>query len=36
MKDSQKRKEDNRRTHSKPGTVGYVSERKKMIVEEEE
>ncbi|XP_042909660.1 DDB1- and CUL4-associated factor 13 [Parasteatoda tepidariorum] len=33
--ESKKRKEANRRAHSKPGTVPYVSERVKHIVQEE-
>lgn len=36
MSDAKKRKEHNRRTHSKPGTVPYVSERQKHVVKEEE
>lgn len=36
MMESQKRKEANRRAHSKPGTVPYVSERKKHIISEDE
>ncbi|CAL1279068.1 unnamed protein product [Larinioides sclopetarius] len=34
--ESQKRKEANRRAHSKPGAVPYVSERVKHIVQEDE
>lgn len=36
MKRSRKRKEANRRAHSKPGQVPYVSEKKKHVVEEQE
>lgn len=36
QKDSRKRKEHNRRKHSKAGTVPYVAERKKHIVSEVE
>lgn len=36
MVESRKRKEANRRAHSKPGTVPYVSERVKNIVREDE
>lgn len=36
IKMKQKRKEANRRAHSKPGTVPFVSEKKKHIVEEQE
>lgn len=32
--ESQKRKEENRRRHSKPGSVPYVAERKKVVVNE--
>ena len=34
MKASRQRKEANRRAHSKPGTVPFVSEKKKHVVEE--
>jgi WD repeat and SOF domain-containing protein 1 len=34
MKDSKKRKEANRRKHSKPGAVPYVGERETHIVKE--
>jgi len=34
MKDSRKRKEANRRAHSKPGSVPYVSEKAKHVVSE--
>ena len=34
MKGAAKRKEDNRRKHSKPGAVPYVSERGKMVRDE--
>ncbi|KRZ78478.1 DDB1- and CUL4-associated factor 13 [Trichinella papuae] len=36
MRKSQKRKEKNRRAHSKPGTVPFVAEKKKHIVGEED
>ena len=36
IKDSQKRKEANRRKHSKPGTVPYTAERDKHFVREDE
>ena len=36
IRESQKRKESNRRAHSKPGTVPYVAERDKHIVKEQE
>lgn len=36
IKESQKRKEANRRAHSKPGSVPYVSERDKHVIEEKE
>jgi len=36
IRDSKKRKEDNRRQHTKPGTVPHVSEREKSIVKEQE
>ncbi|XP_069699869.1 DDB1- and CUL4-associated factor 13 [Periplaneta americana] len=36
IKQKEKRKEANRRAHSKPGTVPFVSEKKKHIVEEQE
>ena len=36
IRDSQKRKESNRRAHSKPGAVPYVAERDKHIVKEQE
>jgi len=36
IKDSRKRKDANRRLHSKPGTVPHVSEREKHIVKEVE
>ncbi|CAG2103313.1 unnamed protein product, partial [Medioppia subpectinata] len=35
MVSAEKRKESNRRLHSKPGTIGFVSERTKAIVSEE-
>lgn len=35
MKHGAKKKEDNRRNHSKPGAVPFVSERDKMVNEEE-
>lgn len=36
MKSSRQRKEANRRAHSKPGTIPFVSEKKKHIVKEDE
>lgn len=36
INDKLKRKESNRRTHSKPGTVPYVPERSKRVIKEEE
>lgn len=36
MLDARKRKEDNRRAHSKPGSVPFVPERRKHVVREEE
>ncbi len=36
IRDSRKRKEANRRAHSRPGTVPHVSERDKHVVREEE
>ncbi|XP_033726889.1 DDB1- and CUL4-associated factor 13-like [Pecten maximus] len=36
MKDSQRRKETNRRAHSKPGKVPYLPERKKRVIGEVE
>ena len=36
IRESQKRKEQNRRAHSKAGTVPYVPERDKHIVKEQE
>jgi WD repeat and SOF domain-containing protein 1 len=36
MLQSIKKKEDNRRKHSKPGSVGYLAERKKHILTTEE
>lgn len=36
IKDKNKRKESNRRTHSKPGAVPFVSERKRHVVKEDE
>jgi WD repeat and SOF domain-containing protein 1 len=36
MLDSRRRKEGNRRAHSKPGTVPYVSDKVKKIVQEDE
>jgi len=36
QKTSRQRKEANRRAHSKPGTVPFVSEKKKHVVEEQE
>lgn len=36
MLDARKRKEHNRRTHSKPGSVPFVSEKVKHVVREEE
>lgn len=36
IRQSSKRKESNRRAHSKPGTVPYVPERQKKVVREEE
>lgn len=36
MLDSRKRKEDNRRTHSKPGSVPIIPEKEKHVVREEE
>ncbi len=36
MKMSQKRKEANRRVHSKPGTVPFVSEKTKHVIDEVE
>ena len=34
IRESKKKKESNRRKHSKPGAVPYVSERTKNVVEE--
>lgn len=34
IKESQKRKEANRRAHSKPGAIPYVAERQKHVVSE--
>ena len=36
IKESQKRKESNRRAHSKPGAVPYVAERDKHVIDEQE
>jgi WD repeat and SOF domain-containing protein 1 len=36
IKDSKKRKESNRRSHTKPGAVPFVSERTKNIISEQE
>lgn len=36
IKEKSKRKEANRRAHSKPGAVPHVSERKKHVVKEDE
>lgn len=36
IKEKNKKKESNRRAHSKPGSVAYVPERKKHIVKEQE
>lgn len=36
MKEAAKKKTDNRRKHSKPGAVPFVSERGKMVVEEKQ
>jgi len=36
IKESQKRKESNRRFHSKPGSVPFVAERKKQVVDVKE
>ena len=36
IRESQKRKEANRRVHSKPGNVPYVSERDKHVIDEQE
>eukprot|EP00095_Tigriopus_kingsejongensis_P006685 snap_masked-scaffold25_size650667-processed-gene-1.1 protein:Tk06685 transcript:snap_masked-scaffold25_size650667-processed-gene-1.1-mRNA-1 annotation:"wd repeat and sof domain-containing protein 1" len=36
IRESKKRKEANRRLHSKPGSVPYVSERDKHVIEEQE
>lgn len=35
IRDKEVRKEHNRRTHSKPGTVPFVSEKKKHVIKEE-
>lgn len=35
IKEKMKRKEANRRAHSKPGEVPYVSERKKHVIKEQ-
>ena len=36
IRDSTKRKEANKRAHSRPGTVPYVSERDKHVINEQE
>lgn len=36
IQDKEKRKESNRREHSKPGTVPYVAEREKHVIREHE
>ncbi len=36
IRESQKRKEANRRAHSKPGVVPHVSERDKHVIDEQE
>ena len=36
IKESQKRKEANKRAHSKPGTIPFVPEREKHVVDEQE
>lgn len=36
IKESQKRKEANRRAHSQPGAIPFVSERDKHVIDEQE